>query len=605
MTNHLLNLLNLVLSKILQIVHVYQQNPSAPHQMTLKFGTKQPILCYIFLRKNHLAVRPALFKIKFICQSVRNKLLFITGLGTALVLAATIWGFYSAATNFNHLQHVVDEDLALKSEVQHLYAEFNSEIHAWKNVLLRGADEDRRNKYWGRVEKSHNRIQTFATDIRDELINVHEDPTTAAIMSDFLKHHQNMFNAYSQGVKILAAEDYRAADQLVEGVDRKSAELLNNVIQIMDEESQRAMGEAISQYEQGRQTAAIALAVAVVISFILFLFMIQKTIIGPARQLMADLGRMAEGDFTRKISVASADELGQVASSAQTLQHDIGHLVRQINESVFRLSASAEEMAHVTERSNQSMMQQRNETDQVATAMNEMTATVHEVAQNAQLAADSANQANVEVNTGQGVVNEAIRNIASLVQKVEQASDVIHNVESNSEEIGTVLDVIRGIAEQTNLLALNAAIEAARAGEQGRGFAVVADEVRVLAQRTQKSTEEIQQMIQKLQAGAQEAVDAMNQSRSQADVTRDTAAKAGQVLNSITRSVNSINDMNTLIASAAEEQNAVAEEINRNIVNISQVAETTAESAVQTANASEELRNVAEELKHVIAKLRV
>jgi len=353
------------------------------------------------------------------------------------------------------------------------------------------------------------------------------------------------------------------------------------------------------------ETTGTAVLIAVIVSFVGFLLMVSRNIVNPAKELMADLARMADGDFTHKIRVNSSDEIGQVAASAAKLQEDMGNIVKLINQSVFRVSASAEEMAHITEQSNQAMLSQRNETDQVATAMNQMTATVHEVAQNAQLAAGSANQANSEVNTGQAVVNDAIRAIASLIQKVERAADVIHELENNSKEIGTVLDVIRSIAEQTNLLALNAAIEAARAGEQGRGFAVVADEVRVLAQRTQKSTEEIQKMIQRLQSGAQEAVESMNQSRSQADTTRDTAAKAGQVLTSITKAVASINDMNTLIASAAEEQNAVAEEINRNIVNISTAAENTAESAAQTAKASEELRNVAEELKHVVSRLNV
>jgi methyl-accepting chemotaxis protein len=287
------------------------------------------------------------------------------------------------------------------------------------------------------------------------------------------------------------------------------------------------------------------------------------------------------------------------------MQVDISDMVQRINQSVYTLSTSAEEMSHVSDQANQAMMGQRQETDQVATAMNQMTATVHEVAQNAQLAAESASQANSEVSTGQGVVNDAIRAIGSLVQKVEQASDVIHNLESDSVEIGSVLDVIRSIAEQTNLLALNAAIEAARAGEQGRGFAVVADEVRVLAQRTQTSTEEIQKMIERLQSGSHEAVEAMNQSRSQADVTRDTAAKAGEVLTAITSSVTNINDMNALIASAAEEQNAVAEEVNRNVVNISQASEATAESVASTARSSEDLRNVAEELKHVVSRLKV
>ncbi len=546
-----------------------------------------------------------MFIFKFISTSVRNKLLFITGTGTTLVLMAVIWGFYTSGTNFGNLQHVIDEDLAVKSNVQHLLEGFNDEVHSWKNVLVRGHEEEQRKKYWSRVESVHKRIQGNATEIMNELNTVHDDPRTASIISDFIKLHQAMFEGYSRGLGIFIDQGIYAADASVKGIDTRPSELLVNVIQIMDEESQRAMASAISEYYRGQKIAFTGLGLAVIASFVLFLLMVQKNIISPAKRLVVDLASMAEGDFTREIIVSSGDELGQVAGSAKKLQQDIGKIVQHINESVFKLSASAEEMAHVTEISNQSMVKQRNETDQVATAMNEMTATVHEVAQNAQLAADSASQANAEVNTGQGVVNDAIRNIASLVQKVEQASDVIHAVEGDSEEIGTVLDVIRGIAEQTNLLALNAAIEAARAGEQGRGFAVVADEVRVLAQRTQKSTEEIQQMIQKLQAGAQQAVEAMNQSRSQADVTRDTAAKAGQVLNSITRSVNSINDMNTLIASAAEEQNSVAEEINRNIVNISQASEANTESSEKTARTSEDLRNVAEELKHVISRLRV
>lgn len=353
------------------------------------------------------------------------------------------------------------------------------------------------------------------------------------------------------------------------------------------------------------KTIVLALVLAIVVSFIVFLIIVRKNIITPANMLVEDLARLADGDFASGIRVHSQDEIGQIAVSADKIKNNIGHLVQRINNSVFTLSASAEEMAHVTDQSNQAMMQQRVETDQVATAMNEMTATVHEVAQNAQLAADSANQAHNEVNTGQGVVNEAIRAIASLVQKVEKAADVIHELENDSVEIGSVLDVIRSIAEQTNLLALNAAIEAARAGEQGRGFAVVADEVRTLAQRTQASTEEIQAMIERLQGGAREAVEAMKQSRSQADTTRDTAARAGEVLSSITAAVTNINDMNTLIASAAEQQNSVAEEINRNIVNISQGSETTAEASAKTARASEDLRNVAEELKHVISNIKV
>lgn len=347
------------------------------------------------------------------------------------------------------------------------------------------------------------------------------------------------------------------------------------------------------------------LAIFTVLSLVIFLWMVEKSIVVPARELASSLSKMAQGDFSHEIPVYSGDEIGQIASSAQSLQQDIGKLINQINTSVFKLSEASEEMAHATNQTNQAISQQQAEADQVATAMNEMTATVHEVAQNAQMAADSASQANDDVNTGQAVVNDSINAISQLVQKVDQAADVIQVLESDSQEIGTVLEVIRSIAEQTNLLALNAAIEAARAGEQGRGFAVVADEVRTLASRTQQSTEEIQRMIEKLQTGANEAVEAMDQSRSQADKTRDTAAKAGEVLNTITAAVSSINDMNTLIASASDEQNAVANEINQSIVNIAQVSEGTAETAAQTATTSENLRAVSEELKQVASRLSV
>jgi methyl-accepting chemotaxis protein len=549
----------------------------------------------------------SLFKFNFIYNSVRNKLLFIAGIGTVLLLTAVIWALYAGWSQSAHLNHIIDDDLRTKSEMQELSSVFATEVHAWNDVLIRGRQDDVRNKYWSTVESSHHKIQDEARRMADELINVHEDPETAAMMKEFIDQHQAMFDSYKKGLQAYVGSDFDMiqADKMVEGVDRKPGELLLEMIRIMDTAAASVLQEARTQFEFDQKMTVVYIVLALGISFTLFLVMIQKTVILPTRRLMNDLAQMASGDFTHKIVVDSGDEIGQLAGSAAKLREDMGSIVKLINESVFRVSASAEEMAHITEQSNQAMISQRNETDQVATAMNEMTATVHEVAQNAQLAAGSANQANTEVNTGQTVVNDAIRAIASLIQKVERAADVIHDLENNSKEIGTVLDVIRSIAEQTNLLALNAAIEAARAGEQGRGFAVVADEVRVLAQRTQKSTEEIQKMIQRLQSGAQEAVESMNQSRSQADTTRDTAAKAGQVLTSITKAVASINDMNTLIASAAEEQNAVAEEINRNIVNISTAAENTAESATQTAHASEELRNVAEELKHVVSRLNV
>jgi len=540
---------------------------------------------------------------RLICNSVRNKLLMVTGLGTSLVLGAAVFGFYSAWQVQNEMSEIMHHEAAVQTEFLHTTSNFKTMVQEWKNVLIRGADDQQREKYWNKFNKQHGSVQTGI----DNLLNDIKSDDIEALLLKFQSVHKALLPKYQNGFDVFVNTDFNitAADKAVSGIDREPGKLLLELQVKMSDKAKKLIETADKHAANGLKLTIVLLTVSLAVSLIIFLWMVQQNIINPAQALVRDFNRMADGDFSGAITVNSGDEIGQIAESAGKMQGDISDMVQRINQSVYTLSTSAEEMSHVSDQANQAMMAQRQETDQVATAMNQMTATVHEVAQNAQLAADSASQANAEVGTGQSVVNDAISAIGSLVQKVEQASDVIHNLESDSVEIGSVLDVIRSIAEQTNLLALNAAIEAARAGEQGRGFAVVADEVRTLASRTQESTEEIQKMIERLQSGSQEAVEAMNQSRSQADVTRDTAAKAGEVLTAITSSVTNINDMNALIASAAEEQNSVAEEVNRNVVNISQASETTAESVASTAKSSEDLRNIAEELKHVVSRIKV
>ncbi|MDH5446783.1 MAG: methyl-accepting chemotaxis protein [Gammaproteobacteria bacterium] len=315
--------------------------------------------------------------------------------------------------------------------------------------------------------------------------------------------------------------------------------------------------------------------------------------------------QLSEGDLTTRLHLDTHDEMSQIATNFNNMVEKFEALIQQIISATTQMAAASEELSLIAKDSSTNIERQRMETDQVATAMNEMSATVQEVARNASSAAGSANSADNDAQGGKVIVQQTSEAISQLAKEVENASEVIHTVEADSEQIGTILDVIKDIAEQTNLLALNAAIEAARAGEQGRGFAVVADEVRTLASRTHQSTEEIEQMITQLQAGAQKAVTTMESGREKAQNGVEKANEAAEALEAITRAVTTINEMNSQIASAAEEQSSVAEEMSRNITSISQVSEQTAEGAKQTTNSSEELAKLASQLQELIAQFKI
>lgn len=323
------------------------------------------------------------------------------------------------------------------------------------------------------------------------------------------------------------------------------------------------------------------------------------------RQLSDAANAISSGDVRRRCEIESRDLIGEIAGSFNRMGERLREVIGQILNSTAQLASASEQMSMIIERSGEGLKRQQHETDQVATAINEMSATAQEVARNAAQAAQAAQHADAETNSGKLVATEAIGGIDALASAVGEASSVIHKLEAESGHIGVVLDVIRGIAEQTNLLALNAAIEAARAGEQGRGFAVVADEVRTLASRTQKSTQEIQEMIERLQAGAGAAVQVMDQAGGMAKAGQDHVEKAAESLAAIASSVATINDMNTQIASAAEEQSAVTEEIHRNVVAISQVSTETSDGARQTATASQQLARLAAELQELVAHFRM
>ncbi|MBC3482492.1 MULTISPECIES: methyl-accepting chemotaxis protein [unclassified Pseudomonas] len=352
-------------------------------------------------------------------------------------------------------------------------------------------------------------------------------------------------------------------------------------------------------------TAIIGSLLVIMLVLAAIATLLTRSIVVPLADAVAVAERVATGDLTQNIQVTGRDEPALLLRALGRMQESLRDTLRKIAASSDQLASASEELHTVTEDTSRGLHQQSAEIDQAATAVNQMTAAVEEVANNAVSTADASKGADRTTRDGRDQVNQALASIQHLVDDVTGTSAEIEQLASNANEISRVLDVIGAIAGQTNLLALNAAIEAARAGEAGRGFAVVADEVRALAHRTQQSTAEIEQMIVGIQTGTERAVTAMHSSQGRAAGTLEVAQGAGQALEVIAEAIASINQRNLVIASASEEQAQVAREVDRNLVNIRDLAMQTSAGANQTSAAAQDLSQLAVDLNGMVAQFKV
>ena len=380
--------------------------------------------------------------------------------------------------------------------------------------------------------------------------------------------------------------------------------VLTRLLDINNKMANATNQQAKDQYDMAFELVVGLLIVATALT-LLFAWLLTRSITVPISQALEAAEEVAEGNLTRPIKVDGNDEAGRLLAAMAKMQDKLRDTLQRIAGSATQLASAAEELNAVTDESARGLTQQNNEIEQAATAVNEMTSAVEEVARNAVSTSEASRAATTSAGDGRDLVQETVSAIERMSGDVQATATLIGDLANESRDIGKVLDVIRGLADQTNLLALNAAIEAARAGEAGRGFAVVADEVRALAHRTQQSTSEIERMIGSIQTGTEHAVDSMRNSTERAESTLNIAKGAGMSLDTINTAIVEINERNLVIASAAEEQAQVAREVDRNLVNIRDLSVQSATGASQTSAASSELSRLAVDLNGMVGRFRL
>lgn len=535
-------------------------------------------------------------------KSLRAQILALLSGSLLAILLIALACFHYLSNGVQSYSQLIAGPLHTSQLIDEANLQFKVQVQEWKNVLLRGKQPADLAKYWSQFEERQRDVQNILGELASQK---GIEANLKSRIERLRDEHRQLGAAYQKGrdAYVAAGGDPSAGDAAVKGVDRATSEQMSALVAELREQGTAQSALISASAERTVWLGLLVMLASGLLIGLLSLWLVSRNLIEPIRNLIDYVTRLSRGQLAERVVSERRDELGNLAAAANTLRDFLADTFTRLQRSAGDLDSASGELNAIATTMAGGTSEQFNRTDQVATAMNEMSATAQEVARHAADAARAADDADQSAQQGEKVMQTTIHSITQMRGEIANTATVIRRLEADSGRIGKVLEVIRGIAEQTNLLALNAAIEAARAGEAGRGFAVVADEVRNLAQRTAESIIEINQIIQNVQTGAVDAAQAIESGQARSDESVEQVTQAGAMLERITLAVEAIRDMNRQIATAAEEQTSVAEDISRNLTEITAIASTNLDNVQRTESASQNLHGLSGQLNEVTARL--
>lgn len=529
-------------------------------------------------------------------MSLSKKLLSIISIAIAAALLVALIAITNINQGFNNYDQIFKSELTAERTALTLNIEFKRQVQEWKNVLIRGKDPKQLKKYWGKFKGQEEKVQLISEDL---ILLLSAYPEQLKVAQDFKSNHLQMGQKYKIGYDAFVAAnfDIKTGDKAVSGIDRQPSaqvEELSNTLAQISKDKRTTVSDKV------QNSIVWSLTALIIILFVIAFTassLINKLIIAPLLGLINNVSELAQGKIIADVSLSRKDELGELSNATQALRDFLSTLSNQLSKSTVSLTDSSQNLHDVAENLTDNSHSQEQQSQEAKTAITAMNTLANDSVARVEQTAQASNHSQEIAIESQDAMHLTLNGIDKLVVDIDSASTAIESLASQTEQVNSVLEVIQGIAEQTNLLALNAAIEAARAGEQGRGFAVVADEVRNLAQKTHVSTEEIQKVLLNVTTGTNEAVKAIQGGKDQSNHIQDTITQANEKLTIAVDSIAEIHQLNESVSSSMDEQQNSSQQVERMIDDINQKVSDNAEQVTQATQASNQIMNVVSDFK--------